>query len=266
MKDKDIEIHEINKYDAVSFVQEHHYSPVMPRLTKHYLGIFLGDRLVGVLTLGWGTQPRQTINKLFPGLASDDYFEIGKMCMLDEMPRNSESQMISLVIKWIKRNFPEKLFLYTMADGIMGKCGYVYQASNFLYGGKYLTQVYMMPNGEKLHPRSAKPLLIENAKMVGKEKVFWMSSDFMVRENIKFIEGYMFRYIYPLNKKAKKILKTGSTVDWNCKYPKDDSLVWYDKTVAPKFEIPKPPFTYSNLTYNKRNVGDVINTLDRYFE
>ena len=127
-------VREINKYDAIEFIQQHHYSPVMPRLTKHYLGVFVHERLRGVLTLGWGTQPRQTINKMFDGLESDSYWEIGKMCMDDDMPRNSESQMLSLVIRWIKQQHPSKLFLYTMADGIMGKCGYVYQASNFLFG------------------------------------------------------------------------------------------------------------------------------------
>ena len=66
--------------------------------------------LVGVLTLGWGTQPKGTINKLFKGLGSEDYYEIGKMCMLEEMPRNSETQMLSKTIKWLKENYPDKKF------------------------------------------------------------------------------------------------------------------------------------------------------------
>ena len=128
-------VKEINRVTATDFVQAYHYSPVMPKLTKHFLGFFLDNELKGVLTLGWGTQPRQTINKLFPGLVSKDYYEIGKMCMDEEMPRNSESQMISATIRWMKQN-TDCLFLYTMADGIMGKCGYVYQASNFYFGEK----------------------------------------------------------------------------------------------------------------------------------
>ena len=92
------------------------------------------------------------------------------------------------------------------ADGIMGKCGYVYQASNFLYGGTFYTQVYEI-NGEKVHPRATRKLCEENAKFSGKERVFWLTSDFMQEKGIKKIEGYMFRYIFPLNKKAKKLLK-----------------------------------------------------------
>jgi hypothetical protein len=258
-------LQEINKHDAIEFIQRHHYSPVMPKLTKHYLGFYHENKLIGVLSLGWGTQPLQTINKMFPGLTTKDYFEIGKMCMTDEMPKNSESQMLSLAVKWLKTNHPNLLFLYTMADGIMGKCGYVYQASNFLYGGEYLTQVYMMENGEKLHPRSTKNLLKENAEQRNKDKLFWLTSDYMQQKNIRFIEGKMFRYIYPLNKRAKKLLPT-SPMNWSIKYPKDDSLKWYDKTVRPKFEVEQPAFTYADIKYNRKNVGEqygnVLNILN----
>ena len=120
---------------ATLFVQERHYSPVMPRLTKHWLGAYQDDVLVGVLTLGWGTNPMGTIKKMFPELTTSDYFEIGKMCMDESMPRNSESQMQSATIAWMKKNTPDVKFLYTWADGIVGKPGYVYQAANFLYGG-----------------------------------------------------------------------------------------------------------------------------------
>lgn len=248
-------VRELNKFDATEFVQAYHYSPVMPKLTKHFLGFYLEEKgLVGVLTLGWGTQPKATINKMFTGLESKDYWEIGKMCMHPDMPKNSESQMLSATIKWIKENQPTKLFLYTMADGIMGKCGYVYQASNFYFGEKYWTNVYMMENGEKLHPRSAKELCKENAIFSNRKKIFWLTSDFMVSKNIRKINGYMFRYIYPLNKKAKRMLKT-SNLDWNRDYPKDKDLEWWDVTVrSEKKKIEQPAFTFEDIKYNKKNV------------
>ena len=37
--------------------------------------------------------------------------------------------------------------------------------------------------------------------------------------------GKQFRYIYPLNKKARKFLKQ-STMDWTLSYPKDGDLQW----------------------------------------
>ena len=67
----DYKVAEITKDKAVIFIQKYHYSPVFPKLTKHWLGFFLENELVGVITLGWGTQPRQTINKMFPGLGNE---------------------------------------------------------------------------------------------------------------------------------------------------------------------------------------------------
>ena len=261
------EIHKLHKVNAIEFVQKYHYSPVMPTLTKFFLGFYLDDDLKGVLTLGWGTQPKGTINKMFPGLESKDYYEIGKMCMDDDMPRNSESQMISATIRWMKEN-TECLFLYTMADGIMGKCGYVYQASNFYFGEKYWTQVYLMENGEKLHPRSTKKLCKENAEFSGREKIFWMTTDFMKHKGIRKINGYMFRYIYPLNKKAKKLMKNGSTLEWGRNYPKDKDLKWVDVTdVKNKEIIDKPPFTFETAKYNLKNINSHLKgqTLESFY-
>ena len=186
----ELEIREISRFDASELIQSLHYSKIMPKLTKHFLGCFLENELVGVLTLGWGTQPRQTINKLFPGLETKDYYEIGKMCRNEEMQRHAESQMISRGIKGLKLHYPQKKFLYSWADGIMGKPGYVYQAANFLYGGFIWTQIYISDKGEKIHPRSSRRLCDENVKFKLKrepdffkdkkgERIYWLTQDFL---------------------------------------------------------------------------------------
>ena len=259
----------IHKVNAIELIQKYHYSPVMPGITKYYLGLFLDNKLKGVLTLGYGTKPRHTFNKMFPSvgvLDTDDneefihdinewYYEIGKMCLIDDLNENkiAGSQMVSAVIRWLKDNTQCK-FLYTMADGIMGKCGYVYQASNFYYGEKYFTSVYLMENGEKLHPRTSNQLCIENAKWLDKAQVFWLTTDFMKHKGIKRIDGLMFRYIYPLNKKAKKMLKN-STMDWTKNYPKEKDLEWIDVTDKKnKKSIRQPPFTFEKADYNLKNI------------
>ena len=251
------EIKEIEKNLAIDFVQERHYSKVMPKLTKHWLGCFLKDELVGVVTLGWGTQPLQTIKKLFPNLKSEDYYEIGKMCMDDSMPRNSESQMLAQVVRWMKKNLPEKKFLYTWADGIVGKVGYVYQGSNFYYGNFIWTDIYISPLGEKIHPRSSKALLKENAEFLGKEKLFWMTPDFMKLKGIRRIRGKQFRYIFPLNKKSKELLRRESTVIWNKMYPKEIDLQWKEQKGKGEYVLleGKPEMDLSIVEYNQNNVN-----------
>jgi len=246
-------IREYDSVECIDFTQAHHYSKVMPRLTKHYLGLFNDDEFVGVVTLGWGTQPLATINKLFPGYTTQDYYELGKLCVHDKMPRNTESQYISLLIKWMKENTDKKL-LYTLADGIVGKIGYVYQASNFYYGGFFWTDVYIGADGEKIHPRTTRQLCKENAEFVGKDMVFWLTPEFMKKKGIRRIRGKMYRYVYPLNKKVRKEVEARG---WNKDYPKDDSLIWKEQVAKNKYIVlPEiPQFALDVVNVNSNNVN-----------
>lgn len=249
-----LQIREVDKSKFLALVYDYHYSIVMPRHTKHYLGCFLNDRLVGGISLGWGTQPKNTITKLFPSLDTKDYYEIGKMVMLDEMPRNSESQMLSEMVSWIKHNLGIQ-FLFTWADGIVGKPGYVYQAANFYYGGFIWTDIYISADGEKIHPRSAKQLLKDNAEFEGKEKLFWLTPAYCKMMGIKRYRGKQFRYIYPMNKNAKKLLSS-STVKWNISnFPKDVDLVWKVQVGKGEYETTneKPEFHKLSINVNRGN-------------
>ena len=252
----EFKVQEIDKHLAIEFVQSRHYSKVMPRLTKHYLGVYDRETLAGVLTLGWGTQPLQTIRKLFPELVSKDYYEIGKMCMDEDYPTNSETQMLSAVLKWIKQNCPELKLLYTWADGIVGKAGYVYQAFNFLYGGYIWTDIYIGADGEKIHPRSSKLLLRENEEWLGRDKLFWLTPDFLEHKGIQRIKGKQFRYILPLAKVYRKLLNE-STVEWTRNYPKDIDLQWKRQVAKGIWELlpSMPEMDLSVVNINENNVN-----------
>jgi len=261
-------LRDIDKYRAGELVQKYHYSKVFPKITHHFLGYFLDDKLVGVVTLGFGTQPLGTLNHLFKGLGltTKDYFEIGKLCLIDDLPKNSESQALSALIKWIKINHPEKMFLYTLADSIVGKIGYCYQASNFLCGGFFWTDVYIGNDGEKIHPRTAKGLCEENAKFCGKEKIFWLTRDFMKTKGITRIRGKMFRYIMPLSKKAQKLLAS-SSVKWTMNdYPKDKDLEWKIQTDDGYIVTKKmPKMNLSAVNINKKNVDSFKRVENEFF-
>ena len=211
-------IQEIPKEQAVSFIRMYHYSKIMPRLTKYYLGFYTSGELTGVVTLGWGTQPLQTIRKVFPRhkLQSADYLEIGKMCFTPAMNGNRYfgSRALSLLVKWLRAHTC-CLFLYTLADGIMGKCGYVYQAANFHYLGSFSTSVYRCTaTGEKIHPRSARLLLEENAAFDGVKKRHWLTYGYCQHKGIEKINGRMFRYLYPLDSRGRKALKGVPGIPW----------------------------------------------------
>lgn len=251
----------IDETRAKNFILKYHYSKVMPRLTKYYLGLFDNKELLGVFTLGWGTQPLGTIRKLFykDNLNTTDYLEIGRMCFLPSCNNNKHfgTQAMSLLTRWIKLN-TKALFLYTMADGIMGKCGYVYQASSMVYLGNFETQVYYDENThEKMHPKSIKVLLQENAKKLGKDHICWLTQDFCKEKNISKIVGLMFRYITPLNKTAKRILSQYDEYK-KLPYPKDKDLMFkkrIDNNIYVYISQPVFNMNIQNHNYQHNNIS-----------
>jgi len=247
---------EIEAEATIPFIMAYHYSHIMPRISKVYLGIYRKERLLGVVTLGWGTQPLQTIRKIFyqHELVTKDYLEIGKMCFTPEMNGNQYfgSMVLSLLVKWMKKN-TDCLFLYTLSDGIMGKPGYVYQAGNFQYIGKFKTSVYRdIETGEKIHPRSAKVLLAENARLDGVAKRHWLTHDYCEYKGIEKIQGFMFRYIYPVSKAGRKILKDYEEYRCNQPNPKDTDLIFEKRVAHGNFEqISQPEFNMRIFKYQK---------------
>lgn len=257
-----INVQNIPKNVAVDFIHKYHYSKILPRLTKFYLGYYENEILVGVVTLGWGTQPLQTIKKILYNhdVVTAEYYEIGKMCFLPEKNGNNfGSTAMKLLIDWAKKNTSAK-FIYTMADGIMGKCGFVYQASNFKYLGSFKTDVYMdKKTGEKMHPRSIKKLHIENAELIGKDKVFWLTPDFCEMKGIDRIRGLMFRYMYPLNKTARKMLESYEEYQ-NVKNPKETDLIFERRLAVGGYErIPQPKFNMNIFTHNYQKYSENAN-------
>lgn len=218
----DYDIKEITKDEALRMIETYHYSSTLPRINKHFVGFYLGDDLVGVVTLGYGTRPLHTIRKLFPSLTTKDYLEIGRMCMTNDMPRNSESQMIKALTKWIKKNCPEVKILFTWADGMLGKVGYVYQACSFTYCGFYETDMYLL-NGIKVHPRQTRKLFRGGSE--DKRLTVRPTKEQMRNMDMSHYRGKQFKYVKYLCKKSEKrrLQRELTFVD---AYPKEKDLAW----------------------------------------
>ena len=77
----------------------------------------------------------------------------------------------------------------------------------------------------------------------------------METKGIEKYSGLMFRYIFPLTKQAKRIMKNSSTVEWNQNYPKEKDLkFWKMMGTRNYIEVPMPEFNYEIIEYNKRNI------------
>lgn len=217
---------------AREFISKYHYSAgIMPKITKHSLGGFKDGKLVVAATLGYGTRPLHTIRNIFPAFGPKDYLELGRLCALNEMPRNTESYFLSRMIQWIKDNDPDRKVLYSWSDGLLGKPGFVYAASNFYYGGFIWTETYLDKLGNRCHVRTIqgnadlpqstgkfKTRKFEEISKLGYQKIF----------------GMQFRYLYPLcDKREWRDLEKTSLIKWvrgpypkvlDCKWKKQVSL------------------------------------------
>jgi len=210
-----IKIKKIQTQTAKDFVRHHHYAIISPPINKLSLGLYKDDKLVGISMWGYGVRPKHTIKKMFPSLEVENYLELNRLCLLDEMPRNSESQFIKNNVKFIKKHFPKVKLLFSWADGLRGKPGYVYQASNFLYGGKILSEFYATKEGEVVHPR----LLITR---FGRRDMKFALSKGLIK-----IKGYQLRYCkFLCSHKERKALIKESPFDWNIEYIKNKDLKW----------------------------------------
>ena len=240
-------INEISKETAIEMIQKYHYSNTLPKINKYFLGCFLDTELVGCITLGYGTRPKHTIQLLFDNLDTKDYLEIGRMCMTDSMPKNSESQMLKAAIKWIKQNTDIKV-LFTWADGMLGKCGYVYQASNFMYAGKSNSDIYLF-DGYKIHPRQTRDLFKKDdndtrISIRPTTKRLWNRS--IQRTSIQV-------YIYILgNHKEKKEILSHALFDVAL-YPKEKNLTWK------KYNLSNKKWETSNMPPYKTDFSQTIN-------
>lgn len=264
-----LEVRQVGKEEALGMVMKYHYSNTLPKLNKYFLGFFLGGQMVGLMTLGWGTRPLHTIAKLFPSLETKDYLEIGRMCMTEEMPRNSESQMISSCVKWLKRNHPEIKVLFTWADGMLGKVGYVYQSCSFLYAGYNMTDIYLK-DGVKIHPRQTRALF--KVSDDDGRKTIRPTLDQMKELGISHYKGKQYKYLkFLCGKIERKRLIRECTVRLTMDYPKENDLLWAAQDSNGKWvKSGKPPYKTDMSKGNyeiakvkvKRNTAEQMSLFD----
>ena len=116
---------------AKAILVRHHYMHSLPGGTKLTFGVFLGSRLLGALTFGVGPM---NAHRLVEGATGDDCLTLTRLWLSDELPRNSESRVLGIVLRALQRHTSAK-FLLTYADPAQGHAGTIYQATNWLYIG-----------------------------------------------------------------------------------------------------------------------------------
>ena len=128
-----------------------HYLHSVPGGTLMAFGIFLAARLLGALTLGVG--PKNGY-RLVEGAVPDDVITLSRLWLADELPPNSESRVIAIVLRSLRRHSSFR-FVLAYADPSVGHVGTVYQASGWLYTGlSEPVPRYDLGDGVTRHSRS----------------------------------------------------------------------------------------------------------------
>lgn len=177
---KQIEVRTIQPALANSFIKRNHYSgKTVPNSQVHF-GAFLNGRLHGVLQFGPSINKKGTIN-LVPGTAWNEFIELNRMAFDEALPRNSESRVIAICLRLLKKAAPHLKWVISFADATQCGTGTIYRASGFkLVGWAKNTALKQRPDGSLIHIIQAHHLKVPRSE--------WNS--------YKVVPGYQIKYLY----------------------------------------------------------------------
>ncbi len=132
-------------------LETEHYLHSMPGGTKLVFGVFAMEQLGGAITLGVGPAKAHCLVR---GAVLDDCLTLTRLWLSPELPKNSESRIIGIILKALRRHTDLK-FLLSYADSSVGHIGTIYQATNWIYTGlSVVTPLYDFGDGILHHSRS----------------------------------------------------------------------------------------------------------------
>ena len=106
-----------------------HYLGKWPAIQTCSLAMYCGPFIVGMCLF---SDPPKETNKRYGGKT----WELARLWIRDDIPRNAESWLIAQAVKHIRRTYPEVRFLVSYADPSAGHTGIVYRAANWTADGR----------------------------------------------------------------------------------------------------------------------------------
>ncbi len=114
--------------DVDAFIQAH-YLHKRPAIVLLCLMMLHGGRPVGCVI--YSAPPREA-DVRYGGKT----WELARLYLLDEVPKNAETWLIGQSVRWIKQNRPEVCNLVSYADPSAGHKGTIYRAANWREDGR----------------------------------------------------------------------------------------------------------------------------------
>ena len=137
--------HEAAKYACLNW----HYSRTIPTGKNNYIGVWEDNQYIGAIIFGLGATG--TMGKPY-GLTTFQIAELVRVALTKH--KTPVTKMVAFAIKLLKNKNPGLRILISFADPYHGHNGSIYQAGNWFYtGASGVGDMYLLPNGELVHPR-----------------------------------------------------------------------------------------------------------------
>ena len=143
--DKGVVLRPWDLHDIRKMMAANHYSGNYPQNSTIVLGVFHYGNLRGGVMIGYGMNPAVTVG------TDGRTREFDRMWLSDDMPKFSESIVLSMLHLYLRRAHPEINRLTSYADMSVGNHGTIYKAANYKLMGKVPCGHYVTVDGERLH-------------------------------------------------------------------------------------------------------------------
>jgi len=187
---KNIIIKPIDSTSANKVVELYHYSGKSTKNSQVHLGVFLKNKLEGVLQFGPSIDKRRMAKNL--GVGFNESLELNRMAFSERLPKNSESRAIGVSLRMLKKAYPHIKVIVSFADACQCGDGTIYRASGFkLHSFKKNTTLLMLPTGEVVADKTF------NNYASKKFKGF-------IKSQCTKLEGFQMKYLFFFDKELEK--------------------------------------------------------------
>lgn len=164
-----------------------HYSRCVPVFKAVRIGVWEDGKFIGVVLFGQGATPE--IGSPY-GLKQTEICELTRVALTKH--KSQVSRIISLAIKFLKKQSPGLKMIVSFADAGQGHYGGIYQAGGWIYAGGAETHGYKV-NGTIVHPKT-----LHSRYGKGGQSIPWLRSNVDPKAE-RVISGFKHRYLMPLD-------------------------------------------------------------------
>lgn len=226
-------VHGIGYDECKEWCLNKHYAHRMPPISFSF-GLFNKENeLVGICTYG-RPMAHPLIKNAFGGKFQDCFYELNRLCVNDELPRNTLSFFVAQTLNML----PKPMVIVSYADTSYHHHGYIYQATNWLYTGLSVPfKDYMVKGYENMHGGSIMDMVGRSDGKEGHLNKVQLLKEKFGEENVYMVDRpQKHRYFMFLGDKRQKREMLKALTYEQQPYPKGDNRR-YDSSYEPIIQL-----------------------------